>query len=84
MGESAGSQSVVAHLLWDEGNTEGLFRGAIAISGGPVVVDGPEKQQGVFDRMVEKAGCTGAADKIACLKTADHDALVASVNGEGE
>jgi len=48
------------------------------------MVEGAEKQQDVFDRMVAKAGCTGAADKIACLKTADHDAIVASVNAEGE
>lgn len=39
MGESAGSWSVVAHLLWDEGEgATDLFRGAMALSGGPVMV----------------------------------------------
>lgn len=44
-GESAGSWSVNAHLLWDDGDNQGLFHGAIAASGGPVMVDGPERQQ---------------------------------------
>lgn len=44
-GESAGSWSVNAHLLWDDGDNQDLFHGAIGASGGPVMVEGPERQQ---------------------------------------
>ncbi|KAF2756378.1 carotenoid ester lipase [Pseudovirgaria hyperparasitica] len=80
-GESAGSWSVSTHLLWDGGKQD-LFRAAIAVSGGPVMVDGPERQQATFDRMVANCGCTDAADKIACLKKADHADISAAVNEE--
>ncbi|KAK1953688.1 carotenoid ester lipase [Colletotrichum sublineola] len=84
MGESAGSWSVVAHLLWDEGEgATDLFRGAMALSGGPVMVDSAERSQPVFDHMVEKTGCANATDKIACLKVADFDDIMESVNDEG-
>lgn len=84
MGESAGSWSVVAHLLWDEGEgATDLFRGAMALSGGPVMVESAERAQPVFDHMAERAGCGNAADKIACLKVADFDDIMASVNEEG-
>ncbi|KAJ0347526.1 hypothetical protein COL154_009607 [Colletotrichum chrysophilum] len=84
MGESAGSWSVVAHLLWDEGEgATDLFRGAMALSGGPVMVESAERAQPFFDNMVERTGCTNATDKIACLKVADFDDIMASVNDEG-
>lgn len=84
MGESAGSWSVAAHLLWDEGEgATDLFRGAMALSGGPVMVEGAERAQPVFDHMVEKTGCSSATDKIACLKVADFKDIMTSVNEEG-
>ncbi|CAN8101770.1 unnamed protein product [Discula destructiva] len=83
MGESAGSWSVNAHLLWDDGDNDGLFHGAIASSGGPVMVDGAERQQAVFDNMLKTTNCTDASDKIACLKVAPYDAIMTSVNEEG-
>lgn len=82
-GESAGSWSVNAHLLWDEGDSQGLFHGAIAASGGPVMVAGPERQQAVFDNMLAATGCADAADKIACLKEAEYEDILASINQEG-
>lgn len=82
-GESAGSWSVAAHLLWDDGNTDDLFHGAIGASGGPVMVDGAERQQAVFDNMVEATSCTDASDKIACLKVAPFEGIMDSINEEG-
>lgn len=82
-GESAGSWSVNAHLLWDDGDNQDLFHGAIAASGGPVMVAGPERQQAVFDNMAKETNCTGTADVIACLKTADYEDILASINQEG-
>ncbi|KAH8767278.1 carotenoid ester lipase [Diaporthe sp. PMI_573] len=84
MGESAGSWSVAAHLLWDEGEgSDDLFNGAMALSGGPVMVEGAERAQPVFDHMVGRTGCTNAPDKIACLKVADFDDIMTAVNEEG-
>lgn len=52
MGESAGSWSVAAHLLANDGDSEGLFRGAIGLCGGPLKVDGQSRQQPLFNSLV--------------------------------
>lgn len=70
MGESAGSWSVSAHLVANDGDNEGLFRSAsksttnmkvyddlftnntVGMSGGPLKVEGPERQQNLFDDLV--------------------------------
>jgi len=62
MDESTGSWSVTGHLVANNGNNEVLFRGAVSISGGGVKVEGPERQQGLFDDMVKFVGCDGAAN----------------------
>lgn len=54
MGESAGAWSVSAHLLTNDGDNEGLFHGAIAMSGGPLRVEGPSRQQALFDDLVSR------------------------------
>ncbi|KAK1703018.1 carotenoid ester lipase [Colletotrichum lupini] len=65
-----------------EGATD-LFRGAMALSNGPVMVESAERAQPFFDHMVERTGCADASDKIACLKVTDFDDIMASVNEEG-
>ncbi|KAK0376902.1 carotenoid ester lipase [Colletotrichum limetticola] len=65
-----------------EGATD-LFRGAMALSSGPVMVESAERAQPFFDHMVERTGCADASDKIACLKVTDFDDIIASVNEEG-
>ncbi|KAI5359782.1 putative carboxylesterase, type B, carboxylesterase type B, active, alpha/Beta hydrolase [Septoria linicola] len=80
MGESAGSWSVTGHLVANEGNNEGLFRAAVGISGGPLAVDGPERQQDLFDDMVRYVGCDGASDKIACLRQAPYAKIFEHAN----
>lgn len=80
MGESAGSWSVTSHLVANEGDNEGLFRAAVGISGGPLAVEGPERQQDLFDDMVRYVGCDGAADKIACLREAPYEKIFAHAN----
>ena len=52
MGESAGSISVTQHMLAKGGDTEGLFHAAIAMSGGPLKLEGPSRQQHLFDDLV--------------------------------
>lgn len=52
MGESAGSWSVSAHMLANDGDNESLFSNAIGLSGGPLKVEGPSRQQSMFDDLV--------------------------------
>lgn len=73
-----------AHLVVNDGDNEDLFRGVIAQSGGPIKVQGPERQQPIFDRMVSNAGCSAAPDKIACLRDASYESIYSSVQGERE
>lgn len=47
------------------------------------MVESAERAQPFFDHMVERTGCAGASDKIACLKVADFNDIMASVNEEG-
>ncbi|KAL5332203.1 Alpha/Beta hydrolase protein [Aspergillus crustosus] len=81
-GESAGAWSISTHLVANDGDNEDLFRGVIAQSGGPIKVQGPERQQPIFDRMVSTAGCSAASDKIACLRDASYQSIYSSVQAE--
>ncbi|KAI9436916.1 carotenoid ester lipase precursor [Lactarius indigo] len=67
-GESAGAMSVAFHMLTNNGNAEGLFRGGIMQSGAPIPVGDIENGQGYYDFMVEKTGCTRASDTLDCLR----------------
>lgn len=79
IGESAGAFSVFSQMALNDGNNtyngEPLFRAAIMHSGSTASnepVDGP-LAQGVFDSVVEAAECSGADDKIECLRSADYE-----------
>lgn len=69
-GESAGAMSLAAHLVANDGDHEGLFRAAVAASGGPLKVDGPERQQGRYEALLDYVGCHRAtgAEQIECLR----------------
>lgn len=77
-GESAGSISVFGQMvLYNGDNTykgRALFRGGIMDSGSLTPadpVDGP-RAQGIYDTVVENAGCTKASDTLACLRSLDY------------
>ncbi|KAF7193480.1 putative secreted lipase [Pseudocercospora fuligena] len=80
MGESAGAWSVASHLVAYGGNNEGLFRAAVAISGGPLKVDPPTRQQPLFDDLVQYVGCGSAPDKISCLRAAPYESIYVHMN----
>ncbi|KAN0139659.1 Alpha/Beta hydrolase fold [Lactarius tabidus] len=67
-GESAGAISVAMHLLTNNGNQDGLFRGAVMQSGGPIPVGDIENGQKYYDLMVDKTGCSNSADTLECLR----------------
>lgn len=87
-GESAGSISVFDQLALFDGNNiykgRPLFRGAIMDSGSITPtepVDGA-KAQGIFDAVVEAAGCASVEDlaKLECLREVDYDAFLDASN----
>lgn len=87
-GESAGAISVFDQLaLFDGDNTykgRTLFRGAIMDSGSitPTEPVNGVKAQGIFDMVVEAAGCASAADsaKLECLRGVDYDTFANASN----
>jgi carboxylesterase type B len=85
-GGSAGSISVFDQMaLYGGENTykgKPLFRGAIVNSGSVIPadpVDGPKGQR-IYDTVVAAAGCTGAADRLACLRSLDSATFHNAVN----
>ena len=55
-------------MLINNGQQNGLFRGAIMQSGGPIPVGDIENGQGYYDFMVERTGCRKAIDTLSCLR----------------
>ncbi|KAI0703975.1 Alpha/Beta hydrolase protein, partial [Earliella scabrosa] len=75
-GQSAGGISVALQMLTNDGDPEGLFRGAIMSSGSLVPTGKIEDLQDTYDFVVEHVGCGGAADSLACLRTVSTDSLL--------
>ncbi|KJX94251.1 lipase like protein [Zymoseptoria brevis] len=89
-GESAGAISVMDQTIVNGGdntyNGKALFRGAIMNSGSiiPATDSKSPKAQAVYDTVVAKAGCSGSADTLACLRKLsqqDFQRAVTSVPG---
>lgn len=78
-GESAGSMAIADHMLLNDGNTEGLFRGAIMASGGPGKMKDYHHAQHYFDEIATATGCGTALDKIKCLRKAPYAKLYNAV-----
>ncbi|KAJ5580014.1 Triacylglycerol lipase (LipA) [Penicillium hispanicum] len=76
-GESAGAYSVGAHLVTNGGDNEGLFRAAIMDSGNAVgpSYNGTEWHQPMYDRIVERAGCTDATNTLQCLRNLPYETI---------
>ncbi|KZP26795.1 alpha beta-hydrolase [Athelia psychrophila] len=79
-GESAGSMSVGFHMVANDGDSEGLFRGAFMESGSPLQVGDITHGQPYFDAIVSETGCSSAADKLDCLRKVPYVTLVAAMN----
>ncbi|KAF3926502.1 Cholinesterase [Arthrobotrys entomopaga] len=85
-GESAGAISVFNQMaLYDGDNTykgKPLFRGAIMNSGSLVPADPVDcaKGQKVFDTVAATAGCSSAADKLACLRALPYEQFLDAAN----
>jgi acetylcholinesterase len=72
-GESSGAISVALHMLVNKGDHEGLFRGAIMQSGGPIPVGDIEHGQQYYDTLVKSAGCDKSPDTLECLRNIPYE-----------
>ncbi|EZG03171.1 hypothetical protein H106_06673 [Trichophyton rubrum CBS 735.88] len=85
-GESAGAISVFDQMaLFDGDNTykgKPLFRGAIMNSGSVIPADPVDCPKGevVYKKVVEKAGCSEATDKLECLRSVDYTTYLNAAN----
>ncbi|WYZ39874.1 hypothetical protein EsH8_IV_000215 [Colletotrichum jinshuiense] len=84
-GESAGAISVFDQMALYNGdnkyNGKALFRGAIMNSGSITPTDPVDcpKGQAVYDKVVSKAGCSGKADTLNCLREVDYTTFLNAV-----
>ncbi|KAH9172349.1 carotenoid ester lipase precursor [Lactarius sanguifluus] len=67
-GESAGAISVALQMITNGGNNEGLFRGAVMQSGGPIPVGNIEHGQQYYDFIVQRTGCESSPDTLSCIR----------------
>ncbi|KAF8578463.1 carotenoid ester lipase precursor [Ramaria rubella] len=79
-GESAGAISVGLHLVVNDGNPTGLFRGAFMESGSPLPTTDLTAGQPFFDQLVANTGCSGSNDVLACLRAVPAETFQIAVN----
>ncbi|KAN0113160.1 cholinesterase [Hyaloscypha variabilis] len=81
-GESAGSISVFNQMaLYNGDNTykgKPLFRAALMDSGSVVPADSVDcpRAQDIYNTVVDKAGCSGSSDTLACLRNIDYETFL--------
>lgn len=83
MGESAGSISVALHMIANNGNTGGLFHGAIMESGfqtSLLSMSDEVAEQNLFDFFAAEVGCSNAADVLECLRQAPFTQIQAGMD----
>ena len=68
--------SVAYHMITNDGNNGGLFRGAFMQSGSPIPVGDITHGQASYDALVAQTGCSGANDTLQCLREVDYDTLM--------
>jgi acetylcholinesterase len=67
-------------MVTNEGNTEGLFRGAFMQSGSPIPVGDITHGQKYYDSIVSQTGCAGSSDTLNCLRTVPYSNLKNAMN----
>ncbi|KAF4580247.1 hypothetical protein EYR40_003229 [Pleurotus pulmonarius] len=80
LGESAGAISAALHMVANDGNHEGLFRGAFMQSGSPIPVGDITHGQVYYDAIAAETGCSSASDTLACLRSVPYATLKTAVD----
>lgn len=68
-GDSAGGASITYHLTAHGGRDDGLFHAVASESQTFATLFTAEQSQWEYDNLVIRAGCTGASDTLACLRS---------------
>ncbi|KAH9930418.1 carotenoid ester lipase precursor [Epithele typhae] len=80
-GESAGGEGVAMQMLANDGDSEGLFRGAWMESGSTTFTgDFAQDLQPNFDTIVQNTGCANQMNKLMCLRSVDVNTLVQAIS----
>lgn len=79
-GQSAGAVSVALQLFAYDGNTEGLYRGAIMQSGTHIPYGDIADGQQYYDALIQQTGCSNATDTLACLREVPYEQLMIAIN----
>ncbi|OCH90638.1 alpha/beta-hydrolase [Obba rivulosa] len=72
-GINAGAESVGCQMLANNGDTEGLFTGAVMQSGFPLPMNTYAQLQSSYDTLVNATNCTGHSDTLDCLRHVPYD-----------
>lgn len=64
--------------MTNDGNAEGLFRGAIMQSGNSIPTGDITSMQPYYDTIVEGTGCANASDTLDCLRQVPADSIIAA------
>lgn len=67
-------------MLTNDGNPDGLFRGAFMESGSPIPVGDITNGQVYYDDIVSTTGCSGSSDTLQCLREVEYDELMDAIN----
>lgn len=79
-GQSAGAISSSLHMLTNNGDPAGLFRGAFMQSGAPIPVGDITRGQVWYDQIVNQTNCTGQNDTLNCLRSVPYEDLKIVIN----
>ncbi|EXJ83394.1 hypothetical protein A1O1_07016 [Capronia coronata CBS 617.96] len=84
-GESAGADSIGHQMRAYGGRDDGLFRGAIAESGGPLMFQGNSaaENEAVYQSVLNGTGCANATDGLACLRSVPYITFLNVTTGTG-
>jgi hypothetical protein len=74
------SRYLIYNSCRNNGNTEGLFRGAFMQSGSVSSVGPLTDGQVYYDTIVVQTNCSGASDTLDCLRTVSYDSLKAAID----
>ena len=67
-------------MITNGGNSEGLFRGAIMQSGGPIPVGDITHGQNYYDDIVMRTGCERSKDTLQCLREVPFTTLKGAID----
>ena len=70
--------SASLQMVTNNGDPEGLFRGAVMSSGSPVPTGDITNQQPYYNTVVGHAGCADATDTLECLRQVPAETLLAA------